>query len=126
MGIVSSEDPVYRARALVLRDLETTGVADAETVSLLEAAVADRGWWLGQWAEGKDFVVGLVAQDVQDALLDARGRWPLCQWCDHDDPHAVHVHPDLGGPDPTWVCEVAGVPVAPVGDLPSGPWPTAD
>ncbi len=117
MVIVASEDPVYAARALVLRDLEATGVADAETVSVLEAAVADRAWWLEQWAEGKDFVVGLVAQDVQDALLDAKGRWPLCRTCETDDPHALHVHPDLGGPDPTWVCERAGVAVAPVGEL---------
>lgn len=119
MVIVSSEDPVYRARALVLHDLEATGVAGAETVSLLEAAVADRGWWLSQWTEGADYVVGLVAQDVQDALLDTRGRWPLCRWCDHDDPHAVHVQPDLGGPDPTWVCERAGIAVAPIGALPN-------
>jgi hypothetical protein len=117
MSIVTSDDPVYRARALVLRDLESTGVADADAVSALEAAVADRGWWLAQWAEGKDFVVGLVAQDVQDALLDARGRWPLCRACDVLEPHALHVHPDLGGPDPAWVCEVAGISVAPVGGL---------
>ncbi len=114
------------ARALVLRDLESTGAADATTVSLLESAVADRGWWLEQWAEGRDFVVGLVAQDVQDALPDSRGRWPLCHWCDHTDPHPVHVQPDLGGPDPTWVCEVAGITVASVGELPSHPAPGAD
>jgi len=101
----------------VLHDLETTGVADAVTVSLLEAALADRGWWLDQWAEGRDFVVGLVAQDVQDALLETAGRWPLCRACDHLEPHALYVHPDLGGPDPTWVCEHAGITVAPVGEL---------
>lgn len=117
MVIVTSDDPVFAARALVLHDLESTGVADADTVSALEAAVADRGWWLEQWAEGKDFVVGLVAQDVQDALLDAKGRWPLCRACDLTDPHALHVHPDLGGPDPTWVCERSGISVAPVGGL---------
>ena len=101
----------------MLHDLETTGVADAVTVSLLEAALADRGWWLDQWAEGRDFVVGLVAQDVQDALLETAGRWPLCRACDHLEPHALYVHPDLGGPDPTWVCEHAGITVAPVGEL---------
>ncbi len=101
----------------MLRDLESTGAADPETVSALESAVADRGWWLEQWAEGRDFVVGLVAQDVQDAILDTRGRWPLCRSCDHLDPHALYVQPDLGGPDPTWVCEVAGIVVAPVGGL---------
>ena len=106
-----------RARALVLHDLETTGVADAATVSALESALADRGWWLGQWAEGRDFVVGLVAQDVQDALLETNGRWPLCRACDELEPHALYVHPDLGGPEPTWVCEAAGIEVAPVGGL---------
>jgi hypothetical protein len=117
MDIVTSHDVVMRARALVLHDLETTGCADPATVSALEAAVVDRGWWLEQWAEGRDFVVGLVAQDVQDALLQSSGRWPLCQACDVLDPHALYVHPDLGGPDPTWVCEQAGITVAPVGEL---------
>lgn len=115
--IVTSHDVVMRARALVLHDLESTGVADSATVSALEAALADRGWWLEQWADGRDFVVGLVAQDVQDALLGTNGRWPLCRACDHLDPHALYVHPDLGGPDPTWVCEHAGIHVAPIGEL---------
>ena len=106
-----------RARALVLHDLESTGVADSASVSLLETALADRGWWLEQWAEGRDFVVGLVAQDVQDALLETNGRWPLCRSCDVTEPHALYVHPDLGGPDPTWVCEHADIEVAPVGGL---------
>ena len=30
----------------------------------------------------------------------------------------VHIQPDLGGPDPTWVCEESGTPVAPLGQLP--------
>ncbi len=106
-----------RARALVLHDLETTGCADPATVSALESALSDRGWWLEQWAEGREFVVGLVAQDVQDALLETNGRWPLCRACDHLEPHALYVHPDLGGPDPTWCCEHAGIEVAPVGRL---------
>jgi hypothetical protein len=117
MDIVASDGEVMRARALVLHDLQATGAADATTVSVLEAALADRGWWLEQWAEGRDFVVGLVAQDVQDALLESSGRWPLCRACDHLEPHALYVHPDLGGPDPTWVCEHAGIEVAPVGGL---------
>ncbi|MBV9832534.1 MAG: hypothetical protein JOZ82_13155 [Marmoricola sp.] len=117
MDIVTPNDVVMRARALVLRDLESTGVADAGTVSALEAALVERGWWLEQWAEGRDFVVGLVAQDVQDALLESNGRWPLCRACGTTEPHALYVHPDLGGPDPTWVCEQAGIEVAPVGDL---------
>ena len=117
MDIVTSNDAVMRARALVLHDLESTGVADAVTVSTLEAALVERGWWLEQWTEGRDFVVGLVAQDVQDALLETNGRWPLCQACDTNEPHALYVHPDLGGPDPTWVCEQAGIEVAAVGSL---------
>ena len=116
MDIVTSDDVVMRARALVLHDLEKTGVADPVSVSALEAALADRGWWLEQWAEGVDFVVGLVAQDVQDALLERSGRWPLCTACEHPT-HALYVDPDLGGPDPTWVCEEAGIVVAPIGSL---------
>ena len=62
-------------------------------------------------------IVRRVAQDVQDALLDTNGRWPLCRACDVLEPHALYVHPDLGGPDPTWVCEHAGIAVAPIGEL---------
>src|SRR4051812_4428201 len=116
MAIVALDDPVVTARALVLHDLEFTGVADADTVSVLEDALAQRGWWLEQWPEGRDFVVGLVAQDVQDALLETSGRWPVCTVCE-DSTHALYVDPDLGGPDPNWVCEAAGVVVAPVGRL---------
>jgi hypothetical protein len=116
MDIVALDDPVMTARALVLHDLEVTGVADADTVSLLEEAVSQRGWWLDQWPEGRDFVVGLVAQDVQDALLERAGRWPVCTACESAT-HALYVDPDLGGPDPRWVCEEAGLVVAPVGGL---------
>jgi hypothetical protein len=116
MVIVTLEDPVVTARALVLRDLEATGVADAGNVSLLEDAVSQRAWWLEQWPGGHQFVVGLVAQDVQDALLETSGRWPLCTVCENST-HALYVEPDLGGPDPTWVCEQAGVVVGPVGGL---------
>ena len=106
------------ARALVLHDLEVTGMADVENVSTLEAAVSTRRWWAEQWSEGAVYVAGLVAQDVQDALLDSVGRWPLCRACDQTDPHALYIHPELGGPDPTWVCETSGIAVAPLGDLP--------
>jgi hypothetical protein len=111
-----ASDPLVTARALVLRDLEATDVATPAHVSLLEDAVAQRHWWLEQWAEGAPFVTGLVAQDVQDALLATAGRWPLCRLCDTP-PHALYVDPDLGGPDPRWVCEETGTPVAPVGHL---------
>lgn len=114
---VTPTDPILAARALVLRDLAATGVADAATVSLLERSVASRTWWLEQWAEGAPYVVGLVAQDVQDGLLETSGRWPLCPACDDPEPHPLHVLPDLGGPDPAWVCEQSGTVVAAVGSL---------
>ena len=110
-------EPSLQARALVLHDLEATGVADPEVVSMLEDAVSQRRWWAEEWPEGAVFVAGLVAQDVQDALLDRVGRWPLCRDCEDDDPHALYVHPEIGGPDPAWVCERSGTPVAPLGRL---------
>ena len=106
------------ARALVLHDLEVTRAANPESVSALEEAVATRRWWVSQWEEGKLYVAGLIAQDLQDAILDRFGRWPLCTACgDEAAPHALYIHPDLGGPDPTWVCETSGTPVAPLGSL---------
>jgi hypothetical protein len=111
------DDPLLAARAAVLRDLEATGVADAHVVSLLEDAVETRRWWVEQWPEGRVYAAGLVAQDVQDALLDETGRWPLCPACDDDDPHALYVQPEIGGPDPVWMCERSGVSVAPLGGL---------
>jgi hypothetical protein len=117
MSAADVEAVTMRARALVLRDLERTGAADAGAVSALENAVSQRRWWLEQWSEGRDYVVGLVAQDVQDELLQTRGRWPLCHACDELEPHALYVDPDIGGPDPTWVCEKAGIEVAAVGEL---------
>ncbi|WP_188780470.1 hypothetical protein [Marmoricola endophyticus] len=114
---MTSPDPLITARAQVLRDLEATDVASAECVSILEEAVSQRRWWLEQWAEGSPFVTGLVAQDVQDALLSTSGRWPLCHHCDVETPHALYVDPDIGGPDPQWVCEESGTVVAAVGRL---------
>lgn len=105
------------ARALVLHDLEVSRAVNPDSVSVLEEAVATRRWWASQWEEGRAYVAGLIAQDVQDALLDSVGRWPLCRTCDDGDPHALYIHPELGGPDPTWVCESSGVPVAPLGGL---------
>lgn len=111
-----TDDVLLEARARVLADLESTGVADPGTVSVLEEAVSSRRWWLSQWAEGQAYVAGLVAQDVQDELLQSHGRWPLCAVCE-DATHALYVHPELGGPDPVWVCEESGRAVAPVGGL---------
>ena len=105
------------ARALVLHDLEVTSTADPASVSALEEAVATRRWWAAQWEEGRLYVAGLIAQDLQDALLEDVGRWPLCRACDLTDPHALYIHPELGGPEPTWVCEHSGIAVAPLGAL---------
>lgn len=114
-----SDDVLLRARALVLEDLETTGAADPATVSALEEAIASRHEWLSAWAEGAPYVAGLVAQDLQDSLLDARGRWPLCPVCE-EATHCLYIHPELGGPNPTWVCEETGREVAELGRLSDG------
>lgn len=110
------EQALHTARALVLADLMAHEVAQADVVSLVEDAVAHRRWWVEQWPDGAGFLPGLVAQDVQDALLERYGRWPLCPVCGTGDPHALDVEPELG-PDPHWVCHEAGVQVAAVGEL---------
>ncbi|WP_206319954.1 hypothetical protein [Streptomyces zingiberis] len=111
------ENALHAARALVLADLAAGNVADADIVSLVEESVAHRRWWVGQWPEGAVFVTGLVAQDVQDALLERYGRWPLCPVCtDAGDPHALDVDPELGT-DPHWVCPATATSVAAVGRL---------
>ena len=71
-----------------------------------------REWWADQWPEGQVYVAGLVAQDVQDGLFETVGRWPLCLGCPGPE-HSLYIQPDLGGPDPVWVCEVSGDVVAP-------------
>jgi hypothetical protein len=109
------EAVLHQARATVLADLTSTHLAEPEFVSVLEEALSKRRWWLEQWPEGAEFVAGLLAQDVQDALLETHGRWPLCPLCDA--PHALAVEPELG-PDPHWVCEAKGQAVAAVGTLP--------
>lgn len=105
-------------RARVLADLRACCMDDALAVSILEDALAQRKWWAAQWPEGVVYVAGLVAQDVQDALFEANGRWPRCHVCDVEGAeHSLHIHPDLGGPDPVWVCEEAGAAVCPLGEL---------
>jgi len=105
------------ARARVLADREARQQASPTVVSALEDAVASRRWWAEQWPEGEMYVAGLVAQDVQDAVVDAGGRWPVCHACDGAPAHALHIQPDLGGPDPVWVCEESGTEVAELGRL---------
>lgn len=112
------EAALHAARAHVLHDLQATRVADAPVIDLLEDSVATRRWWLEHWPAGASYVAGLIAQDVQDGLLESTGRWPLCPLCgDEGAPHAVYIHPELGGPDPVWVCEESGTTVAPLGGL---------
>jgi hypothetical protein len=112
------------ARALVLADLEARQLATATAVSALEEAVASRRWWAEQWPEGEVYVAGLVAQDVQDAVIDSGERWPECLSCRVGPGHTLHIQPDLGGPDPVWVCEESGTAVAELGRL-SSPGPAA-
>lgn len=110
------EQALHVARALVLADLAARDVARADVVSLVEESVSHRRWWVEQWPDGVEYVAGLVAQDVQDALLERYGRWPICPACAEAEPHALDVEPELG-PDPHWVCGKAGVVIAPVGAL---------
>ncbi len=119
-------DALLEARARVLHDLAARGLASAATVSVVDEVLTARRWWVDQWPEGAAYAACLVAQDVQEALLERVGRWPLCTAPhdlhdpddpdDPDAPHELRVAPDLGE-DPHWVCEEAGVVVAPVGAL---------
>lgn len=104
------------ARARVLADLSARRLATASAVSALEDACESRHWWASQWPQGSEYVAGLVAQDVQDALSESVGRWPLCLACDGPI-HSLYIHPDLGGPDPVWVCEETGRVEAALGFL---------
>nr|WP_240769774.1 hypothetical protein [Nocardioides sp.] len=114
---------IYVARAHVLADLMARGLTTPGAVTLLDRACSERKWWLEQWPDGAPYIAGLVAQDVQDALADTFGRedreglWPVCTHCQDTPVHALHIEPDLGGPDPQWVCEESGQPVAPLGSL---------
>ena len=108
---------LFDARARVLADLHARNHATPEAVSVLEDAVSSRHWWAQQWPEGAVYVAGLVAQDVQDALLETVGRWPVCLSCGDAPLHALYIQPDLGGPDPMWVCEESGREIAALGGL---------
>lgn len=110
------ERALHAARALILADLEAGEVARADIVSLVEESVAHRRWWVGEWPQGIAFVDGLVAQDVQDGLLERYGRWPICPVCVGADPHALDVEPELGE-NPHWVCGKTSTVIAPIGAL---------
>ena len=106
-------EPVLRdARRAVAADLGRA-LDPAARAEALDGALAHRTWWLEQWPEGAPLVLGLVAQDVQEAVAARDPLWPLCP--EHRD-HPLHVEPDLG-PDPFWVCHRTGLPVAAVGSL---------
>ena len=119
-------DLLLQARARVLHDLAARGLDTAAIVSVVDEVVTARQWWVQEWPAGEVYLACLVAQDVQEALADQSrvGRWPVCL-VDHSSdavpadgaPHELRVDPDLGE-DPHWVCEEAGVVVAPVGALP--------
>lgn len=112
-----STDPLLDARARVLHDLAARGLDSADIVDVLEDVVTERRWWVGEWPDGGSYVAGLVAQDVQDRLLDAHiGRWPRCIACDETDTHELHIDPVLG-PEPRWRCGKSGIVVAPLGEL---------
>ncbi|MGL5824368.1 MAG: hypothetical protein ACRCYU_05955 [Nocardioides sp.] len=108
---------VSDARARVLADLQASGQATARIVSALEDVIEQRRWWAAQWPAGHIYVAGLVAQDLQDAMFRIVGRWPLCPTCPDLPGHALYLHPELGGPDPRWVCEESAVEVAGLGQL---------
>jgi hypothetical protein len=108
----TDHDPLLTARAALLHDLTATGIAQAHYVDVVEDALAARARWVDAWPDGGAYVVGLVAQDVQDHLIDTEGRWPPCP--SHPD-EALIVEPELGA-DPHWVCSRCGT-VAAVGHL---------
>lgn len=103
-------DPLADAAAAVRRD----GAPDV----LVDVALEHRRWWLAQWPAGGEHVLGLLAQDVQEAVHASDPDWPLCTEtsCPERLRHALFVEPDLG-PDPFWTCHRTGFPVAPVGGL---------
>jgi hypothetical protein len=106
-------DVVAQARTTIARD-----VADPRWDEALDAAAERRRWWLSQWPAGAEHVLGLLAQDAQEAVHAVDPDWPRCTEgsCPERGRHALFVEPDLG-PDPFWVCHRTGLPVAPVGSL---------
>jgi hypothetical protein len=115
--VTRSPDPLLAARALVLHDLSACEAETPMTVSLVDEVLSKRRWWLDAWPDGAAYIAGLVAQDVQEALLENVGRWPACPLHDGSgDAHELYVEPALGT-DPHWVCEKEGRIVAPLGRL---------
>ena len=109
---VHAEQVLRQAVEAVSRDLPPLRAGE------LEAAVQHRRWWLEQWPDGAAYVLGLLAQDVQEAVHASDPDWPACPepTCPAVHAHALFVEPDLGA-DPFWTCHRTGLPVAPVGQL---------
>ena len=101
------------AEAAIRRDLSGSTYDSA-----VRDAVEQRRWWLREWEAGAPYVLGLLAQDVQEAVHLDDPNWPLCieTSCPARRAHALFVAPDLGR-DPFWTCDRTGLPVAPVGSL---------
>ena len=111
-------DSLHEAAQAARDDLAATGRLNAAAEAAVARSVETRSWWLAQWPEGAEHVLGLVAQDVQEWVHDTLDSdWPLCP--EHRD-HALFVEPDLG-PDPFWVCHKSGLPLSRVGELPAAP-----
>lgn len=111
---MTPDEALVSADDALRADLQATGCWTPATKRALADALQSRRAWVDAWPEGAEHVLGLVAQDVQEALHAAVDpSWPMC--AEHLD-HALFVEPDLG-PDPFWVCHVSGLPVAPVGRL---------
>ncbi|MGH8889658.1 MAG: hypothetical protein ACRDV3_07835 [Acidothermaceae bacterium] len=111
---MTPDEAMAIASAALRADLQATKCWTSSTQASLDSALADRRSWVDAWPDGAEHVPGLVAQDVQEAVhATVDPHWPLC--AEHAD-HALVIEPDLG-PDPFWVCEVTGLPVAPIGSL---------
>jgi hypothetical protein len=114
---MTAEQVLTEACDAVRRDLGRPDWEDA-----VEAALAHRRWWLEQWPDGAPHVLGLLAQDVQEAVHERDPLWPACSEgsCPAVTGHPLLVEPDLGL-DPFWTCHRTGLPVAPVGRLQGPP-----
>lgn len=104
---------LVEAASAVRRDLRTLAYEQA-----VSNAVELRAWWLSEWEAGAPYVLGLLAQDVQEAVHAVDPSWPPCleTSCAERLAHPMFVEPDLGT-DPFWTCSRTGLPVAPVGRL---------
>lgn len=111
--MMTIDEALADARARLLNDFSATVPTSAVVVDALEDALTARREWATHWPDGAQYLPCLVAQDVQEAVVQVVGRWPTCRM---DGSHQLHVTPDLGA-DPHWVCESCSRVAAPVGGL---------